>query len=130
MKVNLPKRTRNVQAATPGDAAALIDAMDPRYVALVKFQAGTGCRIGEALAVRVSDVVDLPRPSVQILKSKTEPGVRTVTLPEWFQVTLHNHVVEFGLGADDWLFPAPAGADWTLANSVAASGFLLVKQQA
>jgi integrase len=109
VKVNLPKRTGKVQAASPGDVASLIDAIDPRYVALVKFLAGTGCRIGEALAVRVSDVVDLPRPSVRVLESKTEAGVRTVTLPDWLQATLRNHVSEFGLGADDWLFPAPAG---------------------
>ena len=109
VKVNLPKRTGKVAAASPGDVAAVIATIDARYVALVKFLAGTGCRIGESLAVRVSDVVDLPRPSVRILESKTEAGVRTVTLPDWLQVTLRNHVAELGLGADDWLFPAPEG---------------------
>jgi integrase len=62
--------------------------------------------------VRVADVVDLPKPAVRIRKSKTAAGVRTVTLPDWLQVTLRNHVIEFGLGADDWLFPAPKGVQF------------------
>jgi integrase len=112
VKVNLPKRSGRAEAATPDDVAGLVAVMDSRYVALVKFLAGTGTRIGEALSVRVADVVDLPKPAVRIRKSKTAAGVRTVTLPDWLQVTLRNHVIEFGLGADDWLFPAPKGVQF------------------
>jgi len=109
VKVNLPKRSGRAEAATPNQVAALVESMDSRYQGLVWFLAGTGCRIGEALSVKVSDVVDIPRPAVRIGKSKTAAGVRTVTLPEWLLKPLRDHVAEFGLGSDDWLFPAPRG---------------------
>jgi integrase len=119
VKVKLPKRHTKVVAATPSDVAAIVETIDPRYSVLVKFLAGTGARIGEALAVKVSDVVDIPRPAVRISKSvtddgdlgspKTAAGVRTVTLPNWLAESLRLHIAEHSLGTNDQLFPAPAG---------------------
>jgi integrase len=86
--------------------------------ALVWLLAGTGLRISEALALRVSDVVDLPRPAVKVTKAitggvigkpKTGAGVRTVALPAWLRPVLGAHIDERFLGPNDWLFPAPEG---------------------
>jgi integrase len=104
VKVKLPKRDTKVVAATPADVAAIVENIDPRYSVLVKFLAGTGARIGEALAAKVSDVVDIPRAAVRISKSvtddgdlgstKTAAGVRTVTLPDWLAESLRLHIAE------------------------------------
>jgi integrase len=119
VKVILPKRKTKVVAADPDDVARIVEAIDPRYSVLVKFLAGTGARIGEALAVKVADLVDIPQPAVRISKSvtddgelgttKTSAGVRTVALPDWLNESLRHHITEYGLGPDDQLFPAPAG---------------------
>jgi integrase len=119
VKVKLPKRDTKVIAATPSDVAAIVENIDRRYSVLVKFLAGTGARIGEALAVKVSDLVAVPRTAVRISKSvtdggdlgstKTSAGVRTVTLPDWLAESLRLHIAEYGIGTNDQLFPAPAG---------------------
>ncbi len=65
-----------VLAAVRGDKR--LAAMD--LVDLVEFVAGTGVRIGEACALRWEDV-DLEAGTVDIRKSKTEAGVRRITVP-------------------------------------------------
>jgi integrase len=123
VRVSLPKRQSDVIPADPDHVQALSAAIDPRYQALVWFLAGTGVRIGEALAVRVADVVDIPRPAVRISRAvttdeqgratvgppKTRAGHRTITLPDWLPVSIRSHIATYGLGSDSWLFPAPSG---------------------
>ena len=121
--IKLRKRAANVEAADPDAVRRLMTTIDPRYQALVAFLAATGARIGEALAIRVSDLHDVPRFGVSITKTvstdakgtlliaapKSAAGVRTVSLPNWLRKTLSSHIAMCGLGADDWLFPSPKG---------------------
>jgi integrase len=118
VRVALPKRTSRVVAARPEDVAAVVDSIDRQFRALVSLLAGTGLRISEALALNVSDLVDIPRPMVKVTKAisdgeigkpKTTAGVRDVTLPPWLRPILKTHVNERGLGPTDLLFPAPEG---------------------
>ena len=127
VKISLPKRgRRRVRAADPHDVEVLVDHIDPRFSALVSFLVRTGCRIGEALAVRVSDVSEIPRPQVEIQRGistdelgrevlvnrlKSDAGHRTITLPDWLFPVLGQHMVSRALDADSFLFPAPAG-EW------------------
>jgi len=118
VRVSLPKRTSRIVAAEPTDVEAIAASIDERFTALVSLLAGTGLRISEALALRVSDVVDLPRPMVKVTKAitdgvigkpKTAAGVRNVALPPWLRPLLTAHIDDRRLGPTDWLFPAPEG---------------------
>jgi integrase len=125
VKVSLPKRIRRrVRAANPAEVLLLTEHIDPRYSALVSFLAATGCRIGEALAVKMSDLTELPRARVTIQRGistdengrevlvdrlKSDAGYRTITLPDWSRPILQRHIAERSLGLDSFLFPAPAG---------------------
>ena len=60
---------------------AASDAVGPVFGALVKFLTYTGARLGEALALRWTDV-DLDRKLVTIRQTKTE-GVRVAVLPDF-----------------------------------------------
>lgn len=92
---------------------------------LVSFLVGTGCRISEALAVKVGDVSQIPRAQVAIRRAittnesgrevigallKSEAAVRTNALPDWLLSLLLDHISTLGLQAESFLFPAPAGA--------------------
>jgi integrase len=72
-----------------------VDPMDERYKAAVWFMAATGARVGETMALSVSDLAELPSHQVNIYKgatqgdksswiidtTKTASGVRTVSIP-------------------------------------------------
>lgn len=123
VRIDLPKRTTKVAAADQDDVRALFASIDPRYQTLVLFLAATGVRIGEALAVKVSDLVDIPQAQVQIRRSvttndegrivtgppKTKSGARDIALPHWMRQSLNAHIDTYRLGPNDWLFPAPGG---------------------
>ena len=125
VKVSLPKRQRGrVRPANPDHVQLLVDHIDPRLTAFVSFLAGTGCRIGEALAVNVSDITELPRAQVLIRRAistdeigrevlvdelKSNAGYRTITLPDWLPAVLRSHIANRSLDVDSFLFPAPTG---------------------
>ena len=125
VRIPLPKRERaHVRAADPREVQLLVEHIDPRYSALVSFLAVTGCRIGEALAVKVSDITELPRFQVTIGRSvstdesgrevlvdrlKSDASYRTVTLPDWLRASLQRQIASRELGVDSFLFAAPAG---------------------
>ena len=125
VRVSLPKRKRTgVRAADPTEVQLLAETIDPRYSALVSFLVGTGCRIGEALAVKMTDVSEIPRAKVEIRRGistdengrevvvdqlKYEASHRTITLPDWLWPALGQHIATRELDSDSFLFPAPAG---------------------
>ena len=127
---------------TPGQVAALADAMPERYRALVILLADAGLRINEALALTRSSVLEREDGgmSVQVEASlhragrhleagptKTAAGVRTVALMAATATTmrahLRHHVDE---GASAILFPAPSGSGY--ARDTALTRILVAAQ--
>ncbi len=115
--VSLPKRLTEdeVRAAPPASVAAISVAIDDRYRLLVRLLAATGCRIGEALALHVEDVVLVPSPQVRVHRTIHDDGTfgptksrrsRTVALPKWivpeFRKTL-------ATADGPMVFPSPSG---------------------
>lgn len=109
LRVKLPAATTKVTAADPAVVSALAEAIEPRYRALVILLAGSGLRIGEALALVVDDFVWLPRPQVTVSKTldkgtleakppKTPAAIRTVSLPSWAAQSIAEHLRTFDLG--------------------------------
>jgi integrase len=102
--------------------AALADAIDPRYRALVLAAAYGGLRWGELVGLRVKRV-DLLHGRVTVAEQvsevngrlipgppKTDAGRRTVTLPAVAAVALAEHLAEFAEpGPEGLVFPAPEG---------------------
>jgi integrase len=116
------ERAPEMRFATVAQVAALADAIDPRYRALVLVAAYGGLRWGELVGLRVKRV-DLLHGRVTVAEQvaevngrlipgppKTEAGRRTVTLPAVAAVALAEHLAEFtGPGHDGLVFPAPEG---------------------
>lgn len=77
---------------------------------IVLFLAGTGVRIGEALAQRWADV-DIDAGTVLVRGTKTAASTRLLTLPPW----LHEEVRDRAAtkGTDGLLFPSPGIDDKT-----------------
>jgi integrase len=105
---------------------ALKVATAPRYQALVLFLALTGLRIGEATALKLSDVdLDGEYPSVTVSRRvkakrsgggysvdtpKTQAGLRTVQVPEYLVPILREHISEFvAKSPDSYLFATKLG---------------------
>ena len=102
------------------DWDALYAAMTPHYQPLTRFLAGTGCRWGEAVALRASDV-DLRAGLVRFRRAlkwspdgartvgvtKTRKSKRTVTLPAAVAADLAPLVA--GKAGDALVFTAPRG---------------------
>lgn len=122
--IRLPKRTKTARVATIEQVQAISKAIDDRYEVLPLFLAAMGTRIGEALAIRVSDLVEVPKPSVALQRGisidgngrvivknrlKTDGSVRRATVPGWLWEALHAHIEVQGLHSDDFIFPAPLG---------------------
>jgi integrase len=116
------ERAPEMRFATVAQVAALAEAIDPRYRALVLVAAYGGLRWGELVGLRVRRV-DLLHGRVVVAEQvaevngklipgppKTEAGRRTVTLPAAAAVALAEHLVEFAEpGPDGLVFPAPEG---------------------
>ncbi len=107
-KVEVPKpEPREMRVLDASQLAALADAIPPRDRALVLLLGYGGLRVGEAAALRVSDL-DLMRGKVTIARSMAEVGgrlivgspktdrVRTVTLPRFLVAELEAHLEVFG----------------------------------
>ena len=115
-----PAQQRNEQRfLTPAEVAALADAIDPRYQALIYLAAYGGLRIGEICGLRVGRV-DLANGQVQVVEQivevagrlhagppKTAAGRRTVPIPKLVcdQLAAHCH----GRPDDAYVFCAPGG---------------------
>jgi integrase len=116
------ERAPEMRFATVAQVAALADAIDPRYRALVLVAAYGGLRWGELVGLRVKRV-DLLHSRVTVAEQvaevngqllpvppKTEAGRRTVTLPAVAAVALAEHVASFAEPDPEGLvFPAPQG---------------------
>jgi integrase len=121
-RVRLP-RTRKVSAAmripTVAQVAAVMAAAEPQFAALIALAAFAGLRLGEASAVRVSDVdflhrelhirrqvqwTDDGRAEVRAPKYGSE---RTIAAPDGLLSLLAEHIRRFrpGTDGDRWLFP-------------------------
>jgi integrase len=128
-RVRLP-RTRRASAAmripTAQQVGAVIGAADPELAALIAVCAFAGLRLGEASALKVSDV-DFLRRELHVRRQVQWPGdgtaeirapkygsERTVYTPDGLLSVLAEHVRRFSPGDDPdrWLFPN--GRDNTL----------------
>lgn len=127
-KLRLPRGTSNpdleddheMRLLTQEQFALLASAIAPRYRTLVLFLAGTGCRWGEAVALRVKDLA-LDEPVVRIRRAlkwssdgarvvgvpKSSRSKRTIALPVEIVPALRQ-LVE-GKGQDDLVFSALRG---------------------
>jgi integrase len=116
------ERAPEMRFATAAQVAALANAIDPRYRALVLVAAYGGLRWGELVGLRVKRV-DLLHGRVTVAEQvsegngrlipgppKTEAGRRTITLPAVAAVALAEHLAEFTEPSPEGLvFPAPEG---------------------
>jgi integrase len=121
--IRYPKAARSKRLVlSPAEIERLTEAMDPQYQALVPFLCFSGLRIGEAFALRVSDVeldkaparVNVERTVVDLgtlhfHDPKTDAGIRVVPLPDEVAAALREHIARHELGDDDPLFPARRG---------------------
>jgi integrase len=116
------ERAPEMRFATVAQVAALAEAIDPRYRALVLVAAYGGLRWGELVGLRVKRV-DLLHGRVTVAEQvaevngrllpgppKTEAGRRTVTLPAVAAIALAEHLASFAApGPEGLVFPAPEG---------------------
>jgi integrase len=117
VRISLPRRNKEseVQPAPPAAVRAIAELIDDRYQALVFVLAATGLRIGEALALRKDDVVEVPRLALRVERSlrddasfgPTKSGrSRLVTLPPWSVEIIRE---QLGRTDSELLFPSPEG---------------------
>ena len=129
---------------TPGQVAALADAMPAPYCALVALLADAGLRINEALALTRSSLVEREDGGMSVRveaslhrvgrhleagPTKTAAGVRTVVLMDSTATTMHAHLrAHVALGPQAILFPAPRGSGY--ARDTALTRLLTAAQEA
>lgn len=121
-------KTKEIERFTREDWAkvqAKIGEKYAEYLTLVKFMAGTGVRIGEALALKAGDI-DWTKNEIHIRRNlpvhrkietpKTTAGRRILEVSPALILDLKEHLAErrklvFAKKADkcDWVFPTPAG---------------------
>lgn len=114
--VQLPmviKEKQNRPTITEAEISAMLNSMKERDAVLVALVAGTGLRIGEALAVRTDDF-DAPARVLQVRRSawrrreqapKTPNAIRPVDIPE----SLAQILCRYMRGRDGHLFTTRAG---------------------
>lgn len=120
VRVKLPSHDKpRIIPLTVEQVEALANAMPPRNRAMVIVQATTGSRIGELLALRVSDV-DFFRRTVRVeyqfapgskirTDTKTPRSRRTIPVPQLTIDTIAAHMAEFPPGEDGTLFVTRLG---------------------
>jgi integrase len=127
-RVSLPKIEREeMRFLTPVEIARLVDAIQPRYRALVLVGAYGGLRIGELAGLR-RERVDLLRGTVEVAEIVTEvegklqigpPGTRasrrTIGRPRAVVNVLAEHLAPGGQPAD-FVFTGPEGGPLRIAN--------------
>lgn len=93
----------------PEQLMALLESAPGYRRPLLATLAGAGLRIGEALALRWSDV-DLATGTLRVLRSKTDAGVRIVDLTPALREELAAHKVDTTWdGPDDYVFATASG---------------------
>lgn len=118
----MPRRTTEqpeMRPLTEDDLDALIAAtaeVNLHASRVIEFLAWTGLRWGEARALRVSDLRDVPTPGVRVSRSQSEQmtlkttkgrAARTVPLPNRLLPTVEAWAV--GKSPDDWLITGERG---------------------
>ena len=103
-------------------AEAIAESIEVESRVLVLTMIGTGARIGEAMALRVTDL-DLDRETVTISRTltksetsrvvvseggKTKNAERTIKLPAWLIRDLREHLISLP-NRDGWLSPSTEG---------------------
>jgi integrase len=115
-------RPERIVPLTVEQVRALSRAVPTRCEAMIIAQSGLGLRIGELLALRVSDVNFLGR-SVRIefqrdqasrglVPPKTPRSRRTIPLPTVVADALASHLAEFGSAADGSIFADGSARPW------------------
>jgi integrase len=121
-RAGLPRYdTDEMRLLTIGEIVALADAIHPRYKALVLLAGTGGLRIGELGALR-GRRVDLRRGTVEVVDNlaldngtpvigpvKTKASRRRIPLPRQTVTALGDHLDEFGVGPDDFVFTSAQG---------------------
>lgn len=118
-----------MRVATPEQVAALAEAVDPRFAALVMTAAYSGLRWGELAGLRRCDVdtematLTVARKLAEVNgtlsygKPKTAAGRRTVGIPTFVAESLVAHLDRFAEpGADGLVFPATDGGPMRRSN--------------
>jgi len=120
----LIKEKQSRPTVTEAEISALLNSMKARYAVLVALVAGTGLRIGEALAVRTEDF----DPDCQVLHvrrsvwhrceqaPKTPNAIRLVDIPEALAQVLRRYTE----GKNGFLFTTRAGRLLDQRNSLKA----------
>lgn len=127
---------------TPGQVAALADAMPAQYRALVILLADAGLRINEALALMRASLIEREDGGMSVRvehslhrvgrhleagPTKTAAGVRTVALMVATTTTMRTHLRHHvDEGASAILFPAPSGSGY--ARDIALTRILVAAQ--
>jgi integrase len=127
---------------TPGQVAALADAMPAQYRALVILLADAGLRINEALALMRASLIEREDGGMSVRvehslhrvgrhleagPTKTAAGVRTVALMAATTTTMRTHLRHHvDEGASAILFPAPSGSGY--ARDIALTRILVAAQ--
>jgi integrase len=103
------------------ELAALLNGAADEYRVLLELLAGTGLRIGEALALKVTDLrLDATAPHVRVRRSLTAGGRvkatknrkrRDVPLSPSLVRTLRAHLLAIRPTPSGWLFPSKSAAD-------------------
>jgi len=117
---NASKALRQPQVLTEWQVAELLDAaetVDESQAGVVWLMARGGLRIGEALAVKRSDIegdtLTVQRSmsrSEGVKAPKSQAGVRTLTMPADLAARLHRHLTEQPAHIGGWLFTGRQGA--------------------
>jgi integrase len=107
----------------PADVLRLVEAIEPRFKALVPLAAVGGLRVGELLGLQrrhvdlVEATVCVEQQAIELFDSsriisapKTEAGRRTVAIPEFVVVALAEHLERFTADSGDaWVFVGERG---------------------
>ena len=124
LNIDLPKVDRvEVEAPALADVAAVWEAIDDRYRAILNVAAGTGMRIGEILGLTVDRVDFLRReirvdrqgqnvgtgPFVLVPYTKSDSGVRRIPVGQDVIDAIAAHIAEFGTGPEGVIFTSSRG---------------------
>ncbi len=100
-----PTRIR-IRYLEPYELGVYLAAVRPRLRPLFELLVGTGMRLGEVLALRVSDLrFGAGETRALIEDAKSPAGVRAVFVPPWVTTSLQEHIRIEGLRGADRLFP-------------------------
>lgn len=112
LKAKIPKNNlKREDLLTVEDIDKLIEATDsPLWKAIIAFLFESGCRIGEAIRIKVKDTQETDKGLiVNIPTTKTAAGCRR-TLLVYSAVYIRNHISYSALGKDDLIFGV--GDEW------------------